>query len=84
MMTPGLSKGANTAERVPMTTRAFPSRILRHSSYRSRTLKELWSTATSRPKWRMSRSMSWGVRAISGTRYNAVLPDANARAMRWR
>ena len=51
MMRPKLSRGANTADRVPMTTGASPRRARFHSSYRSPARRELWSTATCFPKW---------------------------------
>ena len=41
MMAPRFFTGANTADRVPMTTEACPSRTRFHSSYRSPVGKQL-------------------------------------------
>ncbi len=82
MMRPRLSRGAKTAERVPITTGASPRRARFHSSYRSPVRSELWSTATCLPKWAAKIRSSWGVRTISGTNTRAVRPRARVSWIR--
>ena len=71
-------KGENTAERAPMLRKASPLRILRHWSARSARVSPLCRTAAASPKRARTRPSSWGVRAISGTRYTACLPVSRA------
>ena len=66
------------AERVPITTRAFPLLMRFHSSYRSPARREEWSTAMSSPKWAAKMRSSCGVREISGTSTMAVRPRPRA------
>ena len=71
--------GANTALRAPITTRASPERMRRHSSKRSPADSAECSTAASPPNRLCSQATIWGVSAISGTSTMAVRPSSSAR-----
>src|SRR5437899_2303804 len=80
MMSPRFSSGANTADRVPTTTRASPFRTRHHSRARSTSLSAECSTATPSKRApnhdRHCRPIH-KVNAISGTSTSAVFQRAN-------
>src|SRR2546427_679812 len=80
MISPTFSSGANTAERVPTTTRASPFRTRHHSRARSTSLSAECSTATPSKRApnhdRHCRPIH-KVNAISGTSTSAVFPRAS-------
>ena len=73
-ISPKFPHGANTADRAPMTTRASPRRMRRHSSKRSPALSRECSTAATAPNRARNHMTICGVRAISGTRIMADFP----------
>ena len=78
MSTPRFSTGANTAERVPITTRARPDLIFLKLSYRSPAESAECSTATSSPNCAANCRSTCGVNPISGTSTIALLPCPSA------
>jgi hypothetical protein len=68
---PGRASGANTAERVPITMRAAPSRALRQAFSRSVSFSPECSTAIGVAKRERKRFNSCGVKPISGTSTSA-------------
>src|SRR5260370_206596 len=79
-MSPIFSSGANTADRVPTTTRASPFRTRHHSRARSTSLSAECSTATPSnraPNHDRHCRPIHKVSAISGTSTSAVLPHAS-------
>ena len=81
MITPRFFAGANTAERVPMTTRALPVFIFLKLSYRSPADSAECRTATSSPNRAANCRRSCGVSPISGTSTMALFPCSSACAI---
>ncbi len=83
-MSPSFASGANTAERVPITTRAVPECAPRQFASRSASLKPECSTAIGTARRERKRSSNCGVRPISGTSTSALRPRSRVRCTRRR
>ena len=83
-MRPRSGTGANTAERVPSTMRAWPLKASRHARKRSWSVSAECSMAMGTPKRSRKRPTSCGVRAISGTSTSARRPASSTRPTRRR
>ena len=81
MISPSLTIGANTADRVPTTTRASPRRILCHCSALSSGVNCECSSATSLPNAATICPAIAGVNPISGTSSSALFPASSARCI---
>ena len=81
MISPGFDNGANTAERVPITTGAAPERASRHARSRSWSVSDECSTASGASKRAANRDTSCGVSAISGTSTSACSLRATTASM---
>ena len=78
---PKFLNGAKILDLAPTLTRALPSLIFCHSSYRSPFDKPECKTATSSPKRRLKRKTICGVSAISGTSIMACSSFFNTSSM---
>ena len=83
-MSPRSGTGANTAERVPSTMRAWPLKASRQAPRRSWSVSPECSTASGAAKRSRKRPSSCGVRPISGTSTSARRPCASTRSIRRR